>query len=92
MKVVKGYFLRRTAVLILRPAIVDCTPGEAVKDFVDPMLNVGVCAKLNPPPAAPDWGAMEGLAGGADGAPDPAPNVNTPEELLVAPKALVPPN
>lgn len=29
------YFLRRTAVLILRPAIACCPAGEAVKDFVD---------------------------------------------------------
>lgn len=57
-----------------------------------PMLNAGVCAKLKLPPAAPDGGAMGGLAEGAEGAPDPAPNVNTPEELFEAPKALAPPN
>lgn len=56
------------------------------------MLNVGGCVKLNPPPVDPGWGAMEGLAEGAGEAPDPPPNVNTPEELFVAPKALAPPN
>lgn len=87
------YFLRRTAVLILRPAIAGCPPEAAVNDFVDPILKVGVCPKLNPPPGAPDWGATEGLAGGAGEAEDPAPKVNTPEVLLVvAPNALVPPN
>lgn len=29
------YFLRRTAVLILRPAIAGCPAGVGVKDFVD---------------------------------------------------------
>lgn len=81
------YFLRRTAVLILRPAIACCPAGEAWKDLVDPILNTGGCAKLNPPPGAPDW-----LAGGAGEAADPAPKVNTPEELFVAPNAPAPPN
>lgn len=71
----------------------DCCPaGEAVKDFAAPILNAGGAAKLNPPPGAPDWGAIEGLAAGAGEAADPAPNVNTPEVLLVAPNALAPPN
>lgn len=30
-----GYFRRRTAALILRPAITCCGAGEPVKDFVD---------------------------------------------------------
>lgn len=63
-----------------------------MKDFVDPMLNAGGCAKLNPPPAAPDCGAMEGLAAGAGDAAAPAPKVNTPDVLFVAPNALAPPN
>lgn len=63
-----------------------------MKDLVDPILKVGGCVKLNPPPGAPDWGAMEGLAGGAGEAADPAPKVNTPEALFVAPNALAPPN
>lgn len=50
------------------------------------------CAKLNAPPGAPGWGAMEGLAAGAGDAADPAPKVNTPEALFVAPNALAPPN
>lgn len=86
------YFLRRTAVLILRPAIACCPAGEAVKDLVDPILNVGGCEKLNPPPGVPDWGAIEGLAGGAGEAADPAPKVKTPEALFVAPNPLAPPN
>lgn len=86
------YFLRRTAVLILRPAIACCPAGEGLKDFVDPILNAGGCAKLNPPPGVPDWGAMEGLAEGAGDAAAPAPKVNTPEVLFVAPNALAPPN
>lgn len=86
------YFLRRTAVLILRPAIVCCPAGEAVKDLVDPILNVGGCEKLNAPPGAPAWGAMEGLAGGAGDAADPAPKVNTPELLFEGPNPLAPPN
>lgn len=58
-----------------------------------PMLNAGGCEKLNPPTAAPDWGAMEELAGGAGEAAAPAPNVNTPGvELFVDPNALAPPN
>lgn len=63
-----------------------------MKDLADPMLNVGGCVKLNPPPGAPGWGAMEGLAGGAGEAADPAPKVNTPEALFVAPNAPAPPN
>lgn len=47
---------------------------------------------MNPPPGAPDCGAMEGLAGGAGDAAAPAPKVNTPEVLFVAPNALAPPN
>lgn len=47
---------------------------------------------MNPLPGAPDWGAMEGLAAGAGEPAAPAPKVNTPEELFVAPKALAPPN
>lgn len=87
------YFLRRTAVLILRPAIACCPAGEAVKDFAAPILNAGGCEKLNPPPGGPGWGAMEGLAGGAGEAADPAPKVNTPPEVLfVAPNAPAPPN
>lgn len=86
------YFLRRTAVLILRPAIACCPEGDAVKDFADPILNAAGCAKLNPPPDAPDWGAMEVLAEEAGDAAAPAPNVNTPEVLFVAPNALAPPN
>lgn len=81
------YFLRRTAVLILRPAIACCPAGEAGKDLDDPILNTGGCAKLNPPPGAPDW-----LAGGAGEAADPAPKVNTPEELFEAPNAPAPAN
>lgn len=53
---------------------------------------MGGCAKLNPPPGAPDWGVMEALAEGAGDAADPAPKVNTPEALFVAPNALAPPN
>lgn len=61
--------------------------------FADPMLNAAGCAKLNPPPGVPGWGAMEGLAGGAGEAADPAPKVNTPPEaLFVAPNALAAPN
>lgn len=56
------------------------------------MLNEGGCEKLNPPPGPPGWGVMEGLAGGAGEAADPAPKVNTPEVLLVAPNAPAPPN
>lgn len=63
-----------------------------MKDFADPILNAGGCAKLNPPPDAPDCGVMEGLAEGAGDAAPPAPKVNTPEALFVAPKALAPPN
>lgn len=77
----------------MRPAIACCPPGVEVKDFVDPILNAGGCEKLNPPPGGPDGGAMEGLAGGAGEAADPAPKVNTPPEVLfVAPNALAPPN
>lgn len=59
-----------------------------------PMLNAGGCVKLKPPPGAPGWGVMEGLAEGAGDAPDPAPapKVKTPEVLFAAPKALAPPN
>lgn len=47
---------------------------------------------MNPPPLAPDWGVMEGLAEGAGDDAPPAPNVNTPVLLFVAPNALAPPN
>lgn len=47
---------------------------------------------MNPPPGVPGCGAMEGLAEGAGAAADPAPKVNTPEVLFVAPNALAPPN
>lgn len=56
------------------------------------MLNVGGCEKLNPPPGAPAWGVIEGLAEGAGEAVDPAPKANTPEVLFAAPNALAPPN
>lgn len=48
--------------------------------------------KLKPPPEAPAWGVMEGLAAGAGDAAAPAPNVNTPEVLFVAPNPPEPPN
>lgn len=47
---------------------------------------------MNPPPVAPDWGVMEGLAEGAGDAAAPAPKVNKTEVLFVAPNALAPPN
>lgn len=76
----------------MRPAIACCPAGEATKDLVDPMLNDGGCAKLNPPPGVPGWGAMGGLAEGAGEAAEPTPKVNTPEVLFVTPNALAPPN
>lgn len=57
-----------------------------------PILNVGGCEKLNPPPGAPVWGAMGGLAAGVGEAAEPTPKVNTPEVLFVDPNALAPPN
>lgn len=55
-------------------------------------MKLGDCVKLNPPPGAPGWGAIEGFAEGAGAAADPAPKVNTPEVLFVPPNALAPPN
>lgn len=73
--------------------MVFCPAGDAVKLFlVDPILKVGGCAKLNPPPGADGWGVMEGVA---DGAGEPAgapPKENTPGVLLAAPNAPAPPN
>lgn len=63
-----------------------------MKDLVDPILNAGGCAKLNPPPGVPAWGAIEGLAGGAGVAADPAPKVNTPALLFEGANPLAPPN
>lgn len=55
-----------------------------------PILKEGACAKLNPGPAAPVWGGMAGLAGGAGDAAVLAPKVKTPVVLLVAPNPLAP--
>lgn len=63
-----------------------------MKDLVDPMLNVGGWLKVNPLPGVPDCGAMEGFAFGAGEPVPPAPKVNTPEVLFVAPNPLLPPN
>lgn len=81
------YFLRRTAVLILRPAI-PCCAGVAVELLFDPMLKVGVEPK--PKPAAAAGAAGWGTAGGAG--LDAPPNVNTFEAALLEPKAFAPPN
>lgn len=114
---------RRTAALILRPAITcwpAVVPANACTDLQEqkntffpvswcferhvvierfrlrthPMLNVGGCAKLKPPPGVPCCcGAMEGLAGAAGGAAAaPAPKVKTPGLLFVDPNPLAPPN
>lgn len=69
-----------------------CSGVQIEKNITYPILNAGGCAKLNPTPAAPDWGVMEGLAEGAGDAAAPAPKVNTPEVLFVAPNPLAPPN
>lgn len=63
-----------------------------MKDLVDPILKAGGWLKENPLPGAADWGAMEGLVGGAGEPVDPAPKVNTPGVLFVAVKPLLPPN
>lgn len=81
------------AVLIFRPAIVCCVAGVAVKlELTAPILKEGGCVKWNPPPGAEGGCAMEGVAVGAGGAPDPAPNAKTPVLPLGAPNALAPPN
>lgn len=86
----KVYFLRRTAVLILRPAIEFCPAGEAVKElFADPMLKAGVGLKPKPPPAG---GFNAGMAGLAAGAADPPPKLNTLLLVADAPKPPVLPN
>lgn len=86
------YFLRRTAVLILRPAIEFGADGVVVKLFVDPMLNAGLWPKLKPPPEGAFTAGMAGVAAGVDGAADPAPKANTPVLFADAPKPLVLPN
>lgn len=87
------YFLRRTAVLILRPGIECCPAAAAVKVVLfDPILKVGGAAKLKPLPGALGWGAMEGVAEGAGDPPGAPPKANTPVLLLEVPNTLAPPN
>lgn len=57
-----------------------------------PILNARGCVKLNPPPVAPGWGAMEELAEGVGAGVAPALKVNTLEVLFVTPNELAPPN